>query len=287
MANKKLLPLDILYAVAEILTARSDMDSLKTSSLACRDFRRICEKQIFAKVDLTADDGSLVDQFKKLLDIKPEAATFVQDVRLFLDPPYSSNLLTVLSSMKALDGSPSVNLRLLEFLDIYMESKEGVLRLLLEDYESLKSLTIRLHMDWDLRGTLSAMKPRTKENLQSLSLELDDVTGQDRDPFLGLCDELKSFPSASALKKIEVKIFVMSDCDCSTRLEYWSAFDEVLQGGNFRFLEEVSLAVNINRYWSDDKTLEAKLQSIAKSAFCRLEQAADVRFQCIIATDLE
>ncbi|CAA7270961.1 unnamed protein product [Cyclocybe aegerita] len=102
MANRTLLPLDILYTVAEILAGRSDMDSLKTSSLACRDFRRICEKHIFAEVDLTPGDRSLVDQFKKLLDIKPEAAALVQDVRLFLDPPYSANLPTVLSSMKAI-----------------------------------------------------------------------------------------------------------------------------------------------------------------------------------------
>ncbi|CAA7270968.1 unnamed protein product [Cyclocybe aegerita] len=398
MDDKTRLPLDILYTLAESLAISGELSSLKAASLTCKDFHRICESHIFAEVDLTPEDRPVIERFKKLLDTKPEVATFVHVVRVFLDPPHSPDLPIILSSMKAIrrlhlairspsvawteipplvrssietairtptlthleirtldqfpitqiiapplsltslvlysvppppglysddlsptlalsyraiqlrsltilhlsmgaclalisqkqsDGSPAVDLRQLEVLNIDMEDKEGLLRLLLEDYERLKCLSICVNRNVPMSGTLNAMKRHTKETLQSLSLELHDVVGEDCDPFLGLCEELNSFPSSSALRRINVQLFVMDDCDCSTRLEDWSAFDEVLQGGKFSLLNDVSLSVNIVRYWNTDTSLETKLKDLAKSAFSRLKHADEIQFRYLVFVHTE
>lgn len=79
------VPLDIVELIMEELAKEEDIETLKTCSLACRHFRPICQRRIFAAISLDFSKrhfrkNPLAPRFRRLVDRNPSIVGYVRSL---------------------------------------------------------------------------------------------------------------------------------------------------------------------------------------------------------------
>ncbi|KAJ3516652.1 hypothetical protein NLJ89_g990 [Agrocybe chaxingu] len=111
--------------------------------------------------------------------------------------------------------------------------------------------------------------------------------GEHHDPFHGISDELKGFPTPNSLTKVNVTLeAITSDTECSTKLAHWAAFDEALTLERLPSLQEVHLTVSAAQLRRPNSNWENALLEIGYTAFKKPEQSPVIQFRFAVNVDL-
>ncbi|KAF8969611.1 hypothetical protein BDZ97DRAFT_1653631 [Flammula alnicola] len=88
------LPLDVFHLIFDVLATESDLETLKSCSLACKILHPLCEKHIFASIDIVPykypfeERPPVLWQFTALLEGNPKIATYVKTLNLCIQEYY-------------------------------------------------------------------------------------------------------------------------------------------------------------------------------------------------------
>ncbi|KAF8966544.1 hypothetical protein BDZ97DRAFT_2073981 [Flammula alnicola] len=106
------------------------------------------------------------------------------------------------------------------------------------------------------------------------------VNDADDDPLASLPSELEDMcNNKNIIENISILVNVATDPSDCKRGDEWGRLDTVLTRSGWPALKQISLAIEIGSYYSDDVELEVALQKLPETQFPRLSSSKSVSFE--------